>query len=47
MKNSNIYQQQQSPIRMQRYMTSTSDRTSSESATQVNGTAGHSTVNTN
>ncbi len=46
MKNSNIYQQQQqSPIRMQLY--THSDRTSTGSGTQLNGSAGQSAVNAN
>ena len=43
MKNSNFYQQQQSPIRIHRYMAS--DGTSTESGTQLNGTAGQSRGN--
>jgi len=45
MKTPNIYQQQQSPIRMQRY--THSDRTSTGSGTQLNGTAGQSAVSAN
>jgi len=49
MKNSNIYQQQQqqqqSPIRMQLY--THSDRTSTGSVTQLNGSAGQSAVSAN
>jgi hypothetical protein len=43
MKNSNIYQKPQSPIRMQRYIPS--DRTSTESGTQIDGAVGQSAVN--